>query len=165
MKTKETMPAGVRYVSGLFLKPAMGCQPFALLPLLRKPGESANILNMLEGEAHMNSDSNLSNRTLDGKTIVDVDAQNVDFRNCEAIKTTVSGLVAQGQAHVLLNLSKVSFMDSSGLGVILFCKRACDEAGGTFGVFGLQNYVSNLVNLTNLNKTISIYASEADALV
>jgi len=48
--------------------------------------------------------------------------------------------------------------------VILFCKRTCEEAGGKFGVFGLQSYVNNLVNLTNLNKTIDIFASEAEAL-
>jgi anti-anti-sigma factor len=54
-------------------------------------------------------------------------------------------------------------MDSSGLSVILFCKRACDEAGGHFGIYGLQNYVNNLVNLTNLHKTISIFQTEAEA--
>jgi anti-anti-sigma factor len=55
-------------------------------------------------------------------------------------------------------------MDSSGLSVILFCKRACDEVGGNFGIYGLQNYVNNLVNLTNLHKTISIFPTEAEAV-
>lgn len=112
----------------------------------------------------MTSESNISSRTAGDKTIVDIDAQNVDFRNCEAIKSSVAGMVAQGQKNILLNLSKVSFMDSSGLSVILFCKRTCEEAGGTFGVYGLQNYVNNLVNLTNLNKTIDIYQDEAEAV-
>lgn len=112
----------------------------------------------------MSSETKIDSRTGGSKTIVDIDAQNVDFRNCEAIKSSVASLVGQGQKNVLLNLSKVSFMDSSGLGVILFCKRTCEEAGGTFGIYGLQNYVNNLVNLTNLNKAIEIYATESEAI-
>ncbi len=112
----------------------------------------------------MSSETNITPRQVGGKTIVDVDAQNVDFRNCETIKSAVAGIVAGGQSHILLNLSKVSFMDSSGLSVILFCKRTCEEAGGNFGVFGLQNYVNNLINLTNLHKTIEIYQDETAAV-
>jgi anti-sigma B factor antagonist len=112
----------------------------------------------------MSSETKIASRQIGNKTVVDVDAQNVDFRNCEAIKSAVAGMVAQGQKDILLNLSKVSFMDSSGLSVILFCKRTCEEVSGTFGVYGLQNYVNNLVNLTNLNKTIDIFKSEAEAV-
>jgi len=112
----------------------------------------------------MSSETKISSRDSGNKTIVDIDAQNVDFRNCEAIKSSVAGMVSQGQKNIVLNLSKVSFMDSSGLSVILFCKRTCEEADGTFGAFGLQNYVNNLVNLTNLNKTIDIYQTEAEAV-
>ncbi|WP_373532588.1 STAS domain-containing protein [Vampirovibrio sp.] len=112
----------------------------------------------------MSSETKINSRDSGGKTIVDIETQNVDFRNCEAIKSSVAGFVSQGQKNILLNLSKVNFMDSSGLGVILFCKRACDEAGGSFGAFGLQNYVNNLVNLTNLNKTIDIYNNESEAV-
>jgi anti-anti-sigma factor len=112
----------------------------------------------------MSSETKIGSRQSGNKTVVDVDAQNVDFRNCEAIKSAVAGIVAQGQKNILLNLSKVSFMDSSGLSVILFCKRTCEEAAGTFGVYGLQNYVNNLVNLTNLNKTIDIFKTESEAV-
>ena len=112
----------------------------------------------------MSSDTKINSRESGAKTIVDIDTQNVDFRNCEAIKSSVAGLVAQGRKEVILNLSKVSFMDSSGLGVILFCKRVCEEAGGKFSAFGLQSYVNNLVNLTNLNKTIDIFQDEAEAV-
>src|SRR5688572_26685576 len=109
---------------------------------------------------HSSEDTRIISRTLGNKTIVDVEAQNVDFRNCEQIKSAIAGLVGQGQDKIVLNLQQVGFMDSSGLGVILFSKRTCDEAGGTFAMCGLQNYVNNLVTLTNLNKTVNIFPSE-----
>lgn len=111
----------------------------------------------------MNADTKIMSRTSGNKTVIDVEALNVDFRNAEAIKSAVATVVSKGSKDLVMNLSKVSFMDSSGLSVILFCKRTCEEVGGSFGAFGLQTYVNNLVNLTNLNKTINIYSSEAEA--
>ena len=111
----------------------------------------------------MTTDTSVQTREINNRAIVDINTQNVDFRNCENIKAVVGGIVGGGAKTLLLNLSQVSFMDSSGLSVILFCKRACEEAGGKFGVYGLQSYVNNLVNLTNLNKAIDIYPDEATA--
>src|SRR5688572_23833360 len=90
---------------------------------LHKTDESENIKLVFTREWPMSSETKIASRDFGSKTIVDVDAQNVDFRNCEAIKSAVAGMVAQGHKNIVLNLSKVSFMDSSGLSVILFCKR------------------------------------------
>ncbi len=111
----------------------------------------------------MSAETKITTREAGSKIIIDIDAQNVDFRNCEMIKSTVSALAIPGKAHLVLNLSQVGFMDSSGLGVILFCKRVCDEAGGSFAVCGLQSYVNNLVTLTKLDKAVSIFPTEFEA--
>jgi anti-anti-sigma factor len=55
-------------------------------------------------------------------------------------------------------------MDSSGLSVLLSGKRVAEEAGGSFSICGLQGYVNNLINLTNLNKTIAVYPTDMEAL-
>lgn len=94
---------------------------------------------------------------------MELDAPSVDFRNAESIKSSMTALVNNGQKDLILNLTKVTFMDSSGLSVILFGKRACEEVGGTFCVCGLQSYVNNLFNLTNLTKTVRILADENEA--
>ncbi|MBX2861794.1 MAG: STAS domain-containing protein [Vampirovibrio sp.] len=112
----------------------------------------------------MDNETNIVVRESGDKCIVLLDTQNVDFRNCETIKSSVANLVNTGKTHLILGLEKVSFMDSSGLSVLLFCKRTCEEAQGSFTMFGLQSYVNNLVTLTNLNKSIEIFESESDAL-
>jgi len=98
------------------------------------------------------------------KTVVDLGMDNVDFRNAEALKSLLASLVLEGQAHLVLNFSKVNFMDSSGLSVLLSGKRVAEEAGGTFSICGLQGYVNNLINLTNLHKTITVFPSDAEAV-
>lgn len=98
------------------------------------------------------------------KAIVDVEADNVDFRNAEMIKTLLAELVQKGNKDLVLNLRNVNFMDSSGLSVLLSGKRVTEDAGGSFSICGLQGYVSNLVNLTNLNKTIAVYPTDMEAI-
>jgi len=98
------------------------------------------------------------------KTIVTLLDQNVDFRNCETIKSTVRELASNGQIHLILNLERVSFMDSSGLGVMMFCKRICDGVGGTLALCSMQQYVDNLLTLTNLKKAMPVFATQEAAL-
>jgi anti-sigma B factor antagonist len=112
----------------------------------------------------MSEDTKINSRSERNKTIIDIDSKNIDFRNCEHIKSAVASLVNQGQSQLILDLSHVGFMDSSGLGVILFSKRTCDEAGGSLSICGLQSYVNNLINLTNLHKTVNVYPNVDEAL-
>ena len=112
----------------------------------------------------MSVDTGLITRDSGNKTVIEVDAQNVDYRNCESLKSAVSQVLSEGKKLIVLNMSKVSFMDSSGLGVLLFCKRSCDEVGGNFSLCGLQGYVNNLVQLTKLNKAIPIFETEDEAV-
>jgi anti-anti-sigma factor len=106
----------------------------------------------------------MSIRQASGKTLIDLDIDNVDFRNAEILKSMLSDLVQGGSHHIVLNLKNVNFMDSSGLSVLLTGKRLTEEAGGNFGICNLQGYVNNLVNLTNLNKTISVFSTDYEAV-
>ncbi len=113
----------------------------------------------------MTLDTQLSTRQVGNILFVDVAAANVDFRNAETLKSTVSSLIHDASApNVVLNLDRVGFMDSSGLSALLFCKRMCEEANGRFSLCSLQAYVFNLIKLTNLNKSVSVYNNEADVL-
>ena len=106
----------------------------------------------------------LITRETGDRTIIEVDAQNIDFRNCETIKSAIQTIVSGGKKDIILNLGKVGFMDSSGLSILIYGKRLCDEVNGTFVMCSLQNYVNNLAQLTKLNKSINIYETEEQAV-
>lgn len=112
----------------------------------------------------MSRDVPVSIRDEGSKTVVNLETENVDFRNAEPLKTILADLVQEGKKNIVLNLNQVSFMDSSGLGVLLAGKRVTEEFGGSFSICGLQVYVNNLINLTNLHKTIPVYADDVEAL-
>jgi anti-sigma B factor antagonist len=98
------------------------------------------------------------------KAIVDLETDNVDFRNADMLKSTLTDLVHAGNKNIVLNLAHVNFMDSSGLSLLLTGKRLAEEVGGTFSICGLQGYVSNLIALTNLNKTLTVYVDDLEAI-
>jgi anti-sigma B factor antagonist len=96
-------------------------------------------------------------------TVLAPDATSVDYRNADALKTTISAQVSSGNTHLLFNLEQVSFMDSAGLGVLLHAKRTCEAKKGSLALSNVQAYVENLLKLTNLDKTLRSFPTEAEA--
>ena len=95
--------------------------------------------------------------------VIDVNVESFDHRFIDDFKQAINNSLNNSN-EVLLNLETVNFMDSAGLGVILYGQRACAEAGGKFAVCQAQGYVNKLFNLTGVNKAVKIYQSEQEAL-
>ena len=66
--------------------------------------------------------------------------------------------------HIILNLAGLTFMDSSGLGVILGRYKRINEHGGTLAVCSLHPSVRKLFELSGLFKIVSEYNREEEAL-
>ncbi|MGI6357301.1 MAG: anti-sigma F factor antagonist [Bacillota bacterium] len=65
---------------------------------------------------------------------------------------------------VLLSLQGLTFMDSSGLGVILGRYRRLNQAGGRMAACCLTPQVLRIFELSGLTRIISIYRTEEQAL-
>ncbi|MGI6098003.1 MAG: anti-sigma F factor antagonist [Dethiobacteria bacterium] len=66
--------------------------------------------------------------------------------------------------NLVLNLGELTFMDSSGLGVILGRYRRITEKGGKVVVTNMQPQVERLYSLSGLQKIIPHYRREEEAL-
>lgn len=65
--------------------------------------------------------------------------------------------------HMTLDLRNLSFMDSSGIGVLLGRLRVLQLRGGTLSVCHLQPSVRKLFTLTGMHRVISILDDEWEA--
>jgi anti-anti-sigma factor len=61
--------------------------------------------------------------------------------------------------NVALDLSGVTFMDSTGLKVLLSIQRRADLASGSFAIAGATRPVLKILALTGLDQTFAIYES------
>ncbi|MBO8158691.1 anti-sigma factor antagonist [Thermosyntropha sp.] len=66
--------------------------------------------------------------------------------------------------NLILNLEKVSFIDSSGLGVIISSYRKIAAVNGRMYMAGARPNVKKILILSGVNKLIPIYDSEQEII-
>lgn len=76
--------------------------------------------------------------------------------NAPKLKSELVILNAGGAKNIILDLSEVTFVDSSGLSAILIGNRLCKNAGGTFVATNLNDYVSKLIKISQLDSILNI---------
>ena len=67
-------------------------------------------------------------------------------------------------SRVLVNLSQVRYIDSSGIASLVEGLRASRDLGSRFILFGLSTSVRTVLQLFHLIKLFEVYESEAQAL-
>lgn len=73
-------------------------------------------------------------------------------------------LKAQRAKNLLFNLGGVTFIDSSGLGIILGRYRKVTENGGKVVITNVPPKVTRILELSGINRLIPVYPNETAAL-
>lgn len=81
----------------------------------------------------------------------------------QMFQQAAAGWLAQGHCYLAIDLSDLAFVESSGLGALVFVYKAAQQHGGQLVLFGLQAYVQKLVEITKLNRVLQIFETEAEA--
>ena len=74
-------------------------------------------------------------------------------------------LVNQGHRKIVLNLSEVEFIDSSGLGAIVSVLKTMTRDQGELSVCNANDSIMSMFRLTRMDKVFAMYADVKDALV
>ncbi|MEU6368719.1 anti-sigma factor antagonist [Streptomyces sp. NPDC046931] len=69
-----------------------------------------------------------------------------------------------GRRHLLLDLSSVPFMDSSGINIILKTYKETRQVGGSVGVIDAAPAVQRILDLTGVSLTVPSYRNADEAL-
>ncbi|HOX37217.1 MAG TPA: STAS domain-containing protein [Candidatus Brocadiia bacterium] len=87
-----------------------------------------------------------------------------DAASASDVKKLLKGLIADGKCRLVLELSQVDFLDSSGLGVLVTCKRLADNGGGDLRLAGADSRIETILKMTRLNRVFEIDADVAVAI-
>lgn len=99
-----------------------------------------------------------------GVLIVRIEGE-LDMHVADEFRQTVDKeLDASGVKDILINLQGVTFIDSSGLGVILGRYKRISLLGGKLCAARIQPQVARIFELSGLLKIIRTFDSEAEAL-
>jgi anti-sigma B factor antagonist len=80
------------------------------------------------------------------------------------LREKVSELLDAGQQNVLLNLEKVSYMDSAGIGELVACYKRAKEKRGIVKLLNPSGKVEDLLQLTKLEEVFETFRDEKEAL-
>lgn len=88
----------------------------------------------------------------------------IELVNVNDIKYEIGILLEKGIVKLLLDFSKVEYVDSSGLGMLVSIKKKVNQKDGEIILFSLQKAVKRIVELTDLDKLFVIKENEKDAI-
>lgn len=106
-------------------------------------------------------DLDLSTRELDGRAVVAVGGE-VDLETASQLGDHALDALREVSPHVALDLTGVSFMDSTGLKVLLTVSRRAELAGGSFALVGPTRTVRKILSLTGLDQNFTVVESVED---
>ncbi|MEO7994513.1 MAG: STAS domain-containing protein [bacterium] len=95
--------------------------------------------------------------------IVDIKGE-LDAKAAPDLKDALTDKITGGQHRVLVNLSDISYLDSAGLGVLVSGLKFATRQNGDLRMWGLQDEVKNIFQLTRLNKVFQIFDTEEQAM-
>ncbi|MBD2846823.1 anti-sigma F factor antagonist [Paenibacillus sp. IB182496] len=89
----------------------------------------------------------------------------LDHHTADTVRQKMEEAIMRGGSrHVILSLRELSFMDSSGLGVILGRYKLLKSKGGKMVVCDVNKSVHRLLELSGLFKIVDIHENERMAL-
>lgn len=106
----------------------------------------------------------VTTRQVGDVTVVDVAGRITLGEGASALRETIRGLVAKEQKKIILNLSEVSYIDSSGIGELVSGFTTVTNHGGVLKLLGLTKRVQDLLQITKLYTVFDIYDSETSAV-
>jgi anti-anti-sigma factor len=106
----------------------------------------------------------LSVRKAKDIVVIDLEGKIVLGEGDVEIKQAVDGLLQKGNKSIILNLAKVPYLDSAGLGEIMRCFTALRRDGGNFKLMSPNQRIIDLLSITKLLNVFDIYDNESSAI-
>ena len=107
---------------------------------------------------------NISERQAGDITILDMDGKVTIGEGSVALRNAIRRLLGEGKNKILLNLGKVGYIDSSGIGELVSSFTAVNKEGGTLKLLNLTQKIQDLLAITKLLTVFDVYESESEAL-
>ena len=106
----------------------------------------------------------MTNREVDGVSVVALDGRIVLGEESNALREKVKSLLASGQKKIVLNMNNVTYIDSSGLGALVASHTSARSQGASLKLAHLGSKFQEILQVTRLLTVFEVYDSEAAAI-
>ena len=97
-------------------------------------------------------------------TIVELPREKIDASNKDEFKSDMAAVMAEPNANVILDMHRVEFVDSAGIGAIISCLKRLRANDGDLKLCGVVKPVRALFELVRLHRLLDILNTKEEAL-
>ncbi len=99
----------------------------------------------------------------DGYALVTV-AGEVDVATAPQLRDRLDAAIDRGPSTLVVDLLRVSFLDSTALGVLIGAHKRCDAGTTSMRIVLTEPRIMKVFEITSLNELFAIYATRAEAV-
>jgi anti-sigma B factor antagonist len=103
-------------------------------------------------------------RTTAGEVPIVAVSGEVDVYSAPALKESLTEQLQSGATKLIVDLTGVAFLDSTGLGALVEARAATTDAGGSLLLVCSQERILKLFTITGLDGVFSIYPTVGEAV-
>jgi anti-sigma B factor antagonist len=106
----------------------------------------------------------IKDRQVGDVTVMDVSGRITLGEGSSTLRDALRDLAAKGHKKILLNLSDVNYIDSSGIGELVSGFTSISNLGGNLKLLGLTKRVKDLLQITKLYTVFEVFDEESTAI-
>jgi anti-sigma B factor antagonist len=99
-----------------------------------------------------------------GEVVVVSVGGELDMATAPQLQDQITDLLDSGRARLVLDLTDLSFCDSTGLSVLVRAKNSCDEIGGSLRLAAPQRGVRRILEVSGLVEVLLTYPTVDEAV-
>ena len=104
-------------------------------------------------------------RREDGDVVIlEVSGKVMGGPDSEKFKSVIQGMIDEGAKKLLIDLSDVPWMNSSGVGILISAYTSMKNAGANVKFLNINERVKSILMVTKLLTVFESYYNESDAL-
>ena len=107
---------------------------------------------------------NIKERQAGDVTVLDLEGKITIGEGSVALRNAIRRLIDEGKKKILLNLARVSYVDSSGIGELVSSFTTINREGGQLKLLNLTQKIQDLLAITKLLTVFDTYDDESRAL-
>jgi anti-sigma B factor antagonist len=106
----------------------------------------------------------IDTRTVGDVTMLDISGKITLGEGTMAVRNTVREVIKNGGKKIVLNLSDVNYIDSSGIGELVSSYTTVTNQGGQLKLLNLTKKIQELLAITKLLTVFQVFDSEQAAI-
>ena len=103
-------------------------------------------------------------REIGDVVVLDVNGKIMGGPDSEAFQATIDALVELGKRKVLVNLENVSWINSTGLGILIAGFSSLQKSGGKLKLVNVSQRIESLLAVTKLSTIFESFRQEDEAV-